>query len=154
MARRRSHPTKRDYPRTARLGELLREILAEELTAIDDERIDLLTVTGVEVDADLNRAVVFFDTLDGDDAEGDAVAIAVLGEHRGRLKVAIGRQAYVRKVPDLTFRPDPAVRAGEKIDSLLRDLGPAGEVHVPDAYVAGVGIEPSADPSAEPDREP
>ncbi len=42
--------TARQYPRTARLNRLLREILAEELELIDDERLDLLTLTSVDVD--------------------------------------------------------------------------------------------------------
>ena len=48
-----------DYPRTARLNELVREIVAEELERIDDERLDLVTVVDVVVDADLRRAIVY-----------------------------------------------------------------------------------------------
>jgi len=59
------------------------------------------------------------------------------------MKVAIGRQAYVRKVPDLQFRPDPGVRQGEHIEAVLREMGPVVEVEVPDVYVAGSGIEPT-----------
>ena len=38
----------RGYPRAARVNELCREILAEEVERIDDERLDLVTVTHVE----------------------------------------------------------------------------------------------------------
>ncbi len=55
---RRAHGTHRDYPRTARLNELLREILAEELERVDDERLTLLTIISVDVDADLRKAIV------------------------------------------------------------------------------------------------
>ena len=53
------------YPRSARVGETLREIIADELVRIDDERLEFVTVTGIEVDDELNRAHVFFDSLDG-----------------------------------------------------------------------------------------
>ena len=46
----------RDYPRTARLNSLVKEIVAEELERIDDERLELVTVTSVVVDGDLARA--------------------------------------------------------------------------------------------------
>ncbi len=143
MTRRRPSNTnnKRDYPRSARLGELLREILGEELREIDDSRLDLVTITAVDVDNDLSRAIVFIDTLEG--GESDVLAIEALEEFRGRMKVAIGRQAYVRKVPDLQFRPDPGVRQGEHIEAVLREMGPVVEVEVPDVYVAGSGIEPT-----------
>ena len=52
-------------PRTVRLGELLREVLAEELERIDDPRLELVSITNVEVDAELNRAIVSFDSLAG-----------------------------------------------------------------------------------------
>ena len=38
------------YPRSARLNEILREVIADELVRIDDERLELVTITGVDVD--------------------------------------------------------------------------------------------------------
>ena len=42
--------TARDYPRTARLNTLVRDILARELGRIDDERLEFVTLTSVVVD--------------------------------------------------------------------------------------------------------
>lgn len=117
MSRRGASGGGRDYPRTARVNELLREIIADDLEAIDDERLELLTITGVEVDRDLRHAVVFYDSLQGE--EGDAV---VLGSHRVRLQASINRQARLRRTPELSFQPDPGVRSGQRIDELLRGL--------------------------------
>ena len=36
------------YPRTARLNESLREVIAEELIKIDDERLSLVTITAID----------------------------------------------------------------------------------------------------------
>jgi ribosome-binding factor A len=117
--------TARDYPRTARLNELVREIIGDELERIDDDRLVHLTVISVAVEPDLHRAVVFYDHLDG--AEADEVALTALGEHRVRLQAAIGRQARMKRTPELTFQPDPSVRSGERIDSILRELPPVDE---------------------------
>ena len=109
MARRtRTHHTARDYPRTARLNQLFQEILAEELERIDDERLELVTIMSVDVDGDLHRAVVYFDTLGGED--DDAGVLEALGELRHRLQGAIGRQARVKRTPELVFRPDDVGR--------------------------------------------
>jgi ribosome-binding factor A len=120
--KRRVPSTARDYPRTARLNELLREILAEELDRLDDERLSLLTIISVAIEADLRHAVVFYDCLDGED--GDEEALTALSEARVRLQAAIGRQARMKRTPELTFEPDPAIRSGLRIDAILRDIEP------------------------------
>jgi ribosome-binding factor A len=125
--------TARDYPRTARLNELLREIIAEELERIDDDRLDVVTVVSVDTESDLRRAVVYYDCLDGE--EGDEDALAALGDARIRLQAAIGREARVKRTPELRFVPDPAVRTGARIEEVLADLGPIAEVEVdPEVY--------------------
>ena len=40
----------RDYPRSARLGELLRQIIADELERIDDDRLSFVAIAGVDVE--------------------------------------------------------------------------------------------------------
>ena len=70
MSARRSSSSGPRYPRSARLGETLREVIAEELVRIDDERLAFVTVTAIDVDNEMNRAIVYFDSLDGED--GDA----------------------------------------------------------------------------------
>jgi ribosome-binding factor A len=117
---RREPSRSRDYPRTARLNRLLREILGDALEEIGDERAELVTITEVKADGDLRRATVFFDTLEG--GEADDAAMVVLGELRVRLQRAIADQARLKRTPELAFRPDPAVRDGERIDEILRGI--------------------------------
>src|SRR5215204_6835729 len=107
------------YPRSARVGETLREIIAEELVRVDDERLALVTITGIDVDDELNRAHVFFDSLAGE--EGDAEIVEALNHHRVRLQAAIADQIRAKKTPILDFRPDIALRSAERIDDILRE---------------------------------
>jgi ribosome-binding factor A len=122
MSRRNSHGTARQYPRTARLNELLREILAEELERLDDDRLELLTITSVDIEGDLRHASVYYDSLDGED--GDEQVLEALGELRWRLQAAIGREARMKRTPELSFAPDPGVRAGARIEELLAEMPP------------------------------
>jgi ribosome-binding factor A len=117
---RRAAPTSAHrYPRSARLSESLREVIAEELARIDDDRLELVTVTAIDVDDEMNRAIVYFDSLVGED--GDPEILAAFSEHRVRLQGAVGRQVRAKKTPILTFRPDDAIRAGERIERILHD---------------------------------
>ena len=134
MARQRRPSTSSThrYPRTARLNESLREVLAEELVKIDDERLELVTNTAIDVDSEMNRATVFFDSLDGEG--GDVAILEALGAHRKRLQGAIGRQVRAKKTPILTVRPDEVIRTAEHIEQILhaqetlppRPAGPDG----------------------------
>lgn len=106
------------YPRTARLSEVLREVIADELIKIDDERLDMVTVTAIDVDSEMNRAIVYFDSLFGE--EGDEGVIEALSEFRPRLQASINRQMHARKTPILSFRPDEVIRSAARIEELLR----------------------------------
>lgn len=118
MARHRA--PKRDYPRMARVNALLQEIIGDEIERMDDERLELLTVTGVVCEPDLRHATVMYDSLRGADA--DAEVLSALGEVRPRLQRAVARQARLKRTPELRFEPDVAIRSGERIDEVLRGI--------------------------------
>lgn len=147
--------TNRQFPRTARLNTLLQEIVADFFERVDDERFDMLTVTGVEVDNDLNKAQVFVSSLgsipltvgdaasvtDGDpappatpttpaageaDADPDQELLDALADYRKPVRAKIGREARIRKTPDVVFAIDPAVRSGARIDEILASINPSG----------------------------
>ena len=109
-----------NYERTDRVGGLIREIVATELERIDDERLFLLAVTGVDVDRELTRATVWFDVLDEEDVPEVVVA---LEEHRQRVQQALARQSRMRRTPALQFSPDPSIGEADRIDSILDKLG-------------------------------
>lgn len=105
------------YSRLDRVNEALREVLGDELERIDDERLELVTVTGVRVDPDLRHARVWFDTL------GDHETVAeALAEQRVRLQAAIARQMRLKRTPELSFSPDPAIAVGTRVEEILRGL--------------------------------
>jgi ribosome-binding factor A len=121
MKRGRQQQQQHRYPRTARLNELCREILADELEKLldDDERLELVTITHVDVDPDMRRARVDFAAL----GEGEEEAGEALAEHRVRLQAAIGRQARLKRTPELRFAIDRVIEEGARIEELLRGDG-------------------------------
>jgi ribosome-binding factor A len=105
------------YPRTRRVNQLIREVLADELERLADadERLRLLTVTEVAASPDLRTATVFLSSLPEE-------AIEALEERRVALQAAIGRQSRMKRTPKLSFVADPAVAHGAAIDEALRRL--------------------------------
>lgn len=92
--------------------------MAEELARIDDERLELVTITAVDVDPEMNRAVVYFDSMFGE-AGDEGVELALM-EHRSRLQSCINSEMHARKTPILSFKPDEVIRSAERIEELLR----------------------------------
>jgi ribosome-binding factor A len=106
------------YSRSARVSTTLQEIIADELVRIDDERLTFVTVTGIDVDPELNRAIVFFDSLA--DEEGDEEILEAFADHRIRLQASIAKQIRAKKTPILDFRPDMVIRSAARIDDILK----------------------------------
>ena len=128
--RRSNTSTQHRYPREARLNQSLRQVIAEELVAIDDDQLDLVTITSIDVDAEMNRATVFFDSLRGE--EGDADILEALTRHRVRLQAAVARQIRSKKTPILFFSADDVIRSAERIEQILK-ANPSPAKHDDDA---------------------
>lgn len=108
---------RRGYARTARINEVLRQVLAEQLERLEelDEGLGMLTITAVICEPGLRHATVLFSSLESGQAEA-------LEQHRVRLQAAIGQEVRMKHTPLLEFRPDPAVAAGQRVEEILRDL--------------------------------
>src|SRR6201986_3133227 len=112
MGASRRYTPKRPYPRGARVNELLREVLAEELERLADadDRLELLTLTAVACEPGLRHAVVYLASLTDPGVEA-------LEEHRKELQSAVGAQVRMKRVPALRFAVDPAIEAGIRVEA-------------------------------------
>lgn len=107
-------------PRTRKLGEAIREAIAAILLEeIADPRIDLVTVTSVEVSTDLGLANIYV-VAHGDQERQDTL-IAGLDSAKNRIRASLGRRVAMRVVPELRFLIDPSVEQGMRISKALRD---------------------------------
>ena len=104
------------YPRALRVNQVLRQVVAEELERLADaDELPMITVTSVDTAADMRTAIVYLASLD----EPTAV---VLEERRGHLQRIVGTQMTMKRTPRLSFRADPAIEAGSRVEELLRGL--------------------------------
>jgi ribosome-binding factor A len=114
------------YPRTARVNEVMLEVLADELERMNDPRLELVTFTGVDVSRDLAHAKVFYSTMAATAADNRASipeqAASALTSAGSHLRGVVGRQMRIRQVPHLTFHVDPGIVSGQRIEDLLREI--------------------------------
>jgi len=112
MAHSSSHHS---YPRSARVNQILREVISEELLRLSDidERLGFLTVTGVETTPDMRSAMVYLDSLSAATAEA-------LEERRGQVQGSVNAQTRLKRTPKLSFMADPAIASGAAVENVLR----------------------------------
>ncbi len=121
MARRRpSGP--RQFARTDRIGELIREIVASELERIGDDRLEMVTITGVDVDGALEHAQVFYSAMSADEEGRSDEVVEALEERRWKVQSRINREVRARRTPQIRFRPDTVLSSALRIDQILRDI--------------------------------
>ncbi len=103
---------------TRRLGEQLREKLGYILLfEVSDPRLDLVTLTGVEVSIDRSFARVFV-SCDGD--RYDEV-LEALASAKGRIRSLLARSLDWRVTPELDFRIDRSTDEAERIARALEN---------------------------------
>ena len=103
---------------TRRLGEQLREKLGYILLfEVSDPRLDLVTLTGVEVSIDRSFARVFV-SCDGDRYEE---VLEALGSAKGRIRSLLARSLDWRVTPELDFRIDRSTDEAERIARALEN---------------------------------
>ena len=123
----------RRYPRTARVNEVVRETIGDELERLSDPRLGLVTVTGVDVTPDLRQATVYYSALGRANKRGtgvvpeldpdqQALTQAALEAAAPHLRATLGRQVRLKYTPQLTFREDPSITTGNRIEAIIRDL--------------------------------
>lgn len=121
MARQRPSG-QRQFNRTDRVSELVREIVASELERIGDERLELVTITAVKVDAALEHADVYWSSISAEeDGRTDEVE-AALDELRWKLQQVVNREVRARRTPQIRFRPDDVLASALRIDRILREI--------------------------------
>jgi len=114
MMRRPSH-------RPERVAEAIRQTVAAFLTGdVRDPRVGFVTVTGVEVSADLGHARVRVSVMGSE--EEKAKSLEGLASAARFLRAQIAKALPLRVTPELRFELDRGLEHAQRIDRVLRDL--------------------------------
>lgn len=111
----------RNFPRSDRVEEQIREILSEAIAELKDPRVGFVTVTGVKLSPDLRNARVFVSALGSDDER--TATIEAIQHAVSHLRSVVGSQVRLKFLPYLEILEDTTAEQGERIERLLRGLG-------------------------------
>ena len=110
-----------EHKRTDRIADLILQELAEVLLRkVQDPRLSDITLTSVEVSADLRHAKIYYSLL-GDDEKRSKAALG-LESAKGFVKRELGKRLQLRRIPDISFYFDASLEHGSHIDRLLAEL--------------------------------
>lgn len=113
--------SKMTYKRADRVADQIRMEVADILMRkIKDPRVHSVTVTGVEVTADLRIAHVFVTTMETGPAEQEV--FAGLSKASGFVRAELGRRLTLRYLPEVIFKKDVSGLRGDRIMRLLDGL--------------------------------
>lgn len=109
--------------RRERVSELIRAELARLLQVeVMDPRVNLVTLTRVDVSPDLRNALVFWSQMRMEPAPPLAETAAGLARAATFLRRRLAQELSLKRVPALEFRHDPSLELGDRTLALLRDL--------------------------------
>ncbi len=116
--------------RTEQVADLIQEVLSELLEReVKDPQLGFVTLTGVEVAADLHNARVYFSVL-GDEAAAQE-SRAALERAAGFLRRELSRRMTIRYVPELYFVLDRSIERSQRIADLLRQAQEPSPTELP-----------------------
>jgi len=107
--------------RRERVAEQIQQFVSALLERrIKDPRLARVSVTAVEISSTLREATVYVSSLEGAAVKDDVMN--GLEHARGYLRREVGRHLQLRSVPELHFKWDEALEAGDDILRLLDEL--------------------------------
>jgi ribosome-binding factor A len=114
-----------------RMADRIREILSGLLlTEVTDPALRAITVTSVELDAELEYADVYVNAL-GDESRQKEV-MRGLQRANGFLRHELGSRIRLRRTPVLHFHWDLTLQHADAIDQALKRIGPIPPPDEPD----------------------
>jgi ribosome-binding factor A len=111
--------------RMRRVNESVRQVLAEAVGELQNPRIGLVTVTGVDTSPDLRHATVYVSVLGSEKKR--AASLRGLEAAHGLLQARLGRELRLKRTPQLAFEYDPSVERGVRMTQLIDELAPGDD---------------------------
>ena len=109
------------FKRSQRIQELLLEEISKLLqSGLKDPRIGFTTLTRVEVSENLKHAKIFISVMGSEKEKTET--LEALKSAKGFIRNSLGKNLYLRYLPELEFKKDENAEHVEKITRIINDL--------------------------------
>jgi ribosome-binding factor A len=114
---------KSGYKRASRVADQIRiEVADIIMRKTKDPRLSSVTVTDVDLTADLRQAHVYFTSFSAESKEAILEVQSGLTSASGFIRSELGRRVHLRYTPELSFHHDQSGPKGDRILTLLEGL--------------------------------
>ncbi|OGT99273.1 MAG: ribosome-binding factor A [Geobacteraceae bacterium GWC2_48_7] len=108
--------------RSEKIAETIHETVSSLLSrGLNDPRIGFVTIIAVELNEDLTLAKIFYTVIGDDNVKKNTDA--GLNSAKGHIRKELGRVLTMRHIPEILFKFDKSQEYGNRIDSILREIG-------------------------------
>ncbi len=112
----------REFGRVERIADFLKKELAVLIQQeMRDPRVDMVSITDVEVNRDFTHAKIFLTVLGCESKESSKEPIKVLNGAAGFLRTHLAKKSSMRITPSLRFYYDESILKADRIGRLLRE---------------------------------
>ncbi len=117
---------KYNYKRSDRVGDLIREEVASMILhgEIKDHRVGFVTITHVDMSADLKNAKVYFSQIGR--REDKTKSREGLNHASGYVRRALAKRLSLKHIPTVSFFFDDSLEYSEHIEKVIRDIKKEG----------------------------
>lgn len=109
----------KEYSRSRRVADQIQRHMAEIIQLeLGDPRVGMVTVTGVDITREFERARIYF-SIFGNQDEVETTS-KVLNQAAGYLRTVLAKRMKLRTTPQLVFIYDESLEKGNRMDSLIK----------------------------------
>lgn len=113
----------KEFSRTRRVADQVQRELAELIQMeMRDPRLGMVTITGVEVTHEFERARIYFTVL-GTQHDAETTS-GILNQASGWLRHELAKRLKLRTTPELVFEYDTSMEEGNRLSALIDSVNP------------------------------
>jgi len=85
----------------------------------------MVTFTEVEITDDLRFATIYYSVLGNEDQKTETSRY--FNKNRNRIQFKLGRMLNIKVIPEISFKFDPSIERGMRIEQLLNEISKEDE---------------------------
>lgn len=104
--------------RLEKVNEFIKQEVSKAISLLQDEVFGIVTVTSVETQKDLKKAIVWISIL----SPNKEASLRKLKKRRGQIQHLVNQKFSFKNTPKIDFEYDTSGEYSEKIENIIREI--------------------------------